>query len=103
VGHSKIAMSAGTTFTCPLLNHFDMPDRAYGRHAAASFTGWPETTDVQVTCNAADATGCADWFIEPIGRERAIVRLTHAAPRKNQPNIHIGTFYMRFRIHITRP
>jgi hypothetical protein len=92
IGNSMIAMTAGTTFTCPLLNHFDMPDGGYGRH--------PE---VQVTCNAANAAGCADWFIEPIGQDRAIARLMQRAARPNQPSTHIGTFYVRLRIHVTRP
>ena len=103
MGNSMIAMTAGATFTCPLLNSFDVADRGYSRHAAASFTGWPETSNVQVTCNAANATGCTDWFIEPIARDRAIARLKQAASRRNETGTHIGSFYVRLRIHVTRP
>ena len=92
VGNSMIAMTAGTTFSCQMLNHFDMPNRGYGRHP-----------DVQVTCNAASASGCTDWFIEPIGQGRAVARLMQRGLKMNQPSTHIGTFYVRLRIHITRP
>jgi hypothetical protein len=92
IGNSMIAMTAGTMFTCQLLNHFDLANQGYGRHP-----------DMQITCNAANAAGCADWFVEPIGQGRAIARLMQKAAKPNQPNIHIGTFYVRLRIHVTRP
>jgi hypothetical protein len=103
INRSMLAMTAGSSFTCPLLNHFDVAGVKHGRHPAESFTGHPETTDVQIVCNAADATGCNDWFIEPIGQDRAIGRLSRQASKPNKPNTHIGTFYIRFRVHITRP
>ena len=93
VGNSMIAMAAGASFTCPLLNHFVVGSTTYGRH--------PD--DVQIVCNAADATGCNDWIIVPIGQDRATARLMQQASKPNRPGTHIGTFYLRFRIHITRP
>jgi len=103
--HSMLAMAAGASFTCGLLDHHIMFNGSqYGRPMAPLFTGFPETTDAQVTCNAANAGGCSDWFIDPIGRGRAISRLMlHVDKPPNAPNIHIGSFYVRFRIHITRP
>jgi hypothetical protein len=74
----------------------------YGRQAALSFTGMPETTDVRVVCNAADAGMCTDWFIEPIAPGPAIARLMRQG-KPGKANTHIGTFRVRFRIHITRP
>lgn len=103
VNRSMRTMTAGTSFTCPLLNHIDHAGTAYGRQAAFSFTGQPGTTDVQVVCNAADGAGCSDWFIEPIGSGRAIARLSTDGPRPNKPNVVLGHFYLRFRVHITRP
>jgi hypothetical protein len=102
VGRSMLTMTAGTAFTCPMLNHFVYNGQDYGRQAAASFTGFAETTDVQVVCNATGAGGCVDWFIEPIERGQAIARLMQAGAKPNQPNTHIGTFFVRFRIHLTR-
>jgi hypothetical protein len=96
-----LTMGAGTSFTCGMLNHFTVDGLKYGRHPARSFTGHPETTDVQVLCNSADSSGCTDWFIQPID-ERAIGRLSRAAAKPNKPATHIGTFYIRFRIHVTR-
>ena len=47
VNRSMLTMTAGATYTDPLLNHFDDNGTAYGRQAAQSLTGWPETTDVR--------------------------------------------------------
>ena len=92
-------MAPGTARTCPLLFAFTTADGIqYGLHPAYSFTGYPETTDVQVSCNSADSAGCNDWFIEPIGSLKAVGRHTHSGAGDN-----LGDFYMRFKIHVTRP
>jgi hypothetical protein len=102
VNRSMLTMAAGATFTCPLGNHFVYGGIEYGRGPNSSFTGWPEVTDAQVVCNTADAGGCNDWHIEPIGQGRAIGRLIQHSS-KGFKKTHIGTFYIRLRIHITRP
>jgi len=100
VNRSMKTMTAGSSFECPLVNNFTFNGITYHTGPGRSFTGLPETTDAQVVCNAADAGGCNDWFIEPIGQGRAIARLGRV-DRKS--TTHIGTFYLRFRIHVTRP
>ena len=102
VNRSMKTMTAGGSFECPLGTNFAFNGITYHRGAARSFNGFPETTDVQVVCNAADAGGCNDWFIEPIGQDRAIARLMREN-KPGKPRTHIGTFYVRFRIHVTRP
>jgi len=76
---------------------------------ARSFTGYAETSDVQVSCNSADSTGCNDWYIDPIpvvnadgstGSGRAIGRLVLDFSKKP---INEGDFYVRFHFHLTRP
>jgi hypothetical protein len=99
VNRSMLTMTAGQTFMCPLPNRFDVNAQAYTLHAAKSFTGFPETTDVQVRCNTADAGGCNDWFIDPIDLGQAVGRLT----LRGDTATNYGDFYMRFRIHVTRP
>jgi hypothetical protein len=101
VSQSMLAMVQGTRITCPMLRSLSYSGVSYGLQAARSFTGWSETTDVQIVCNRANATGCDDWFVEPIDRGRAIGRLMQEGGK--QPSVHVGTFYSRFRIHITRP
>ncbi len=102
VNRSMKTMTAGSKFECPLPNSFDYNGSTYGRSPARSFTGHVETTDVEVVCNAADLGGCNDWFIQPIGQVPAIARLArNNGPAK--PATPLGTFYMRFRIHVTRP
>jgi hypothetical protein len=104
LNHNMLTMSAGASFTCPLLNSMIASDgRTWGLHPALSFTGFPETTDVEVTCNAANSGGCSDWYIDPINLGQAVGRLTRQADKRNQPNTNEGAFYMRFRIHLVRP
>lgn len=101
VNNSMKTMTAGASFECPLATNFVFNGITYYKSAWRSFyNGHPETTDVQVVCNAADAGGCNDWFIEPIGQDPAITRLGR---QNRKGTTHIGTFYTRFRIHVTRP
>ena len=71
ISYSMIRMSAGQTFLCPVIVHFfDTNGYEYRIYMAPNWTqpGTPETTFVQVTCNAvaADNSGCNDWYIDPI-------------------------------------
>ncbi len=95
VSHDMLTMAAGSTFTCPMVDRFDYPSQNYGLQPAFSFTGYPETTDVQVHCNTRDSLGCNDWYIDPINLGEAVGRLVGGT--------NDGDFYMRFHIHITRP
>ena len=89
-------MAANTATTCPMIfSFFTTAGVQYGLNPAYSFTHLPEETDVQVACNSADSDGCNDWFIEPIGSLQAVGRLSDS--------VNEGDFYMRFRIHVTRP
>jgi hypothetical protein len=103
MNRSMLTMAPGSAFTCPLGNHFTYAGIEYGRGPNSSFTGWPEVTDALVVCNAANAGGCNDWYIEPIGPGPALGRLMQHPTKPNKPKIHIGTFYIRLQIHITRP
>ena len=99
VNRSMLTMTAGTAMTCPLIySFFTSSDVQYGLNPAHSFNNFPENTDVQISCNATDSAGCTDWFIEPIGSLQAVGRLVPHADGSNQ-----GDFYMRFKIHVTRP
>jgi hypothetical protein len=100
---SMLTMAAGTTMTCGMLNVFTTSDDAqYHMAAAQSFTGYDDTTDVQVGCNAVDSTGCKDWFIDPIDGGQAVARLVRHPTKPNQPKVILGDFYMRFHFHVTR-
>jgi hypothetical protein len=78
---------------------FFMPnDDKWALSPAYSFNQYPEVTDAQVSCTAADAQGCKDWLIEPIGSLQAVARLVLVGPAENH-----GDFYMRFKFHVTRP
>jgi hypothetical protein len=70
----------------------------------------PESTFVQVTCNAVASDGCKDWYIDPIpaGYDAggnpipgsAIGRLLYFT-KHSSPNE--GDYYFRFHFHLTRP
>ncbi len=99
LNQSMLTMTAGTAMTCPMIfSFFTSTDAQYGLNPAHSFNNFPETTDVQVSCNAVNSGGCTDWLIEPIGSLQAVGRLVPNADSSNQ-----GDFYMRFKIHVTRP
>lgn len=99
---SMLTMATGSSMTCPMHNSFVTAGGIeYGNGAAYSFTGHPETTDVQVVCNSANSRGCNDWFIEPINLGEARARLSRQS--KNRPGVNEGAFRLRFRIHVTRP
>jgi hypothetical protein len=94
---SMMTIAPNTAATCPMLFDFTTAEGVqYGLSPAHSFNGFPETTDAQVSCNSADAAGCNDWFIEPIGSLQAVGRLMSGG-------INHGDFYMRFKFHVTRP
>jgi hypothetical protein len=91
-------MAANTATTCPTLFAFFMPnDDKWALSPGYSYFGYPEITDAQVSCTAADAQGCKDWLIEPIGSLQAVARLVLEGGTNH------GDFYMRFKFHITRP
>jgi hypothetical protein len=105
-------MTAGQSFTCPLLNAwYDAAGNQWGFSPAHSFYHFPpETTDALVTCNSASGGHCVDWYIEPIDVQRpggtdeeAVGRLGEDPSCKHCSNVDDGDFYMRFRIHVTLP
>ena len=102
LNRSMLTMTAGSSFSCPLVNRFFTSTGAdYSLNPAFSWSGYAETTDVQVTCNTADSGGCNDWFIDPIVVGQAVGRLT--TPGKGNKINNNGDFYMKFHMHVTRP
>jgi hypothetical protein len=101
LNRSMLTMTAGSSFTCPLIDRFFTSTGVdYSLNPANSWSGYAETTDVLVTCNTADSVGCNDWFIDPIVTGQAVGRLT--TPLKHGTGDE-GDFYMAFHIHVTRP
>lgn len=105
---SMLTMTAGSLITCPLLPAFTTSAGVeYGLGLSHSFTGFPETTDVQITCNSVETNvapaGCNDWYIDPIATlgQAGVARLTTTS--KKGATIDDGDFYIRFHFHITRP
>jgi hypothetical protein len=101
---SMLTMTAGSLMTCPLLPAFTTSAGVdYGLGLSHSFTGFPETTDIQIVCNAVDTVGCKDWFMDPIASlgQAGVARLTSTS--KHGGTVDDGDFYIRFHFHITRP
>jgi hypothetical protein len=104
--NDMLTMTAGSSFTCPLIDRFNPAGNiAYRLSPAKSFTNYAETTDVRVSCNTANSGGCNDWFIDPIVPGQAVGRLVPDIPpnQKHLGPVNDGDFYMRFHIHLTRP
>lgn len=109
INKNMLTMMAGTAMTCPFIIRFPATSRTdYRIYIAPSFTGYAETTDVQVSCNSANSGGCNDWFVDPIpvvnpdgttNPGKAIGRLVLSGKTLTND----GDFYMTFHIHLTRP
>jgi hypothetical protein len=109
VNNDMLTMTAGSAFTCPFIIRFPATSRTdYRIYIARSFTGYAETSDVQVSCNSANSGGCNDWFVDPIAvvnpdgttsPGKAVGRLELDAKTVTNE----GDFYMTFHIHLTRP
>ena len=111
LGKSMLTMTAGTQITCGLLADFTTSaGTLYGLNIASSFTGFPETTDIQITCNSVETSvapaGCNDWYLDPIANlgQAGVARLTTTSTSKHgSVVVDDGDFYIRFHFHITRP
>jgi len=104
LGNDMVTMSAGSSFTCPMINRFNAAGVDYRFDPDYSFSLYPEVTDVQITCDGVGADGfCSDWFIDPIGLSQAVGRVVPVAQNQGHQPVNDGDFYMRFHIHITRP
>ena len=100
----------GQTIVCPAIFRFNWGSTYYRVYMTGSWANYPETTQVQIQCNAVGTNGlCSDWFVDPIPvvnpdgsvtPGRAIVRL--ATPNHNS-EINDGDYYMTFHVHVTRP
>jgi hypothetical protein len=113
-GVSMYAMTAGAKIFCPMHLRLDPLDSTGSYYRIDMGTeGENETENVQITCNAADGSGCIDWFIDPIsdpdytenpGKTRARLNYFVSCHGKNcAPDPNYGDFYMTYHLHITRP
>ena len=69
ISYSMIRMSAGQTFPCPAIVHFfNTNGDEFRIYFAPNWTQppTPETTFVEVTCNAVASDGCNDWYVDPV-------------------------------------
>jgi hypothetical protein len=113
ISNDMITMSANQTFQCPLITHFfDSNGAEYRIYMGPNWE--PETTFVQVTCNAVASDGCKDWYIDPIpGRDvngnpipGTIGRLVGppiTGHGKTASDGNQGDYYFKFHFHLTRP
>ena len=119
ISYSMIRMSAGQTFPCPAIVHFfNTNGDEFRIYFAPNWTQppTPETTFVQVTCNAVASDGCNDWYVDPIsaGSDAGGNPIPGAATGrlvgppftghgKTSNGGNQGDYYFRFHFHLTRP
>lgn len=94
---------------CPLINSWNDADGDLWRFSAFGGPNYPETTKAQISClnDTTDSQGthCVEWAIEPIGGSgneaigRAVETPSHGKPTEASH----GSYYMRFRIHVSLP
>jgi hypothetical protein len=106
---SVLAMQPGGAITCELLVRWNDGSSSYRLDMGTPLEA-PESTPARISCNAADAKGCSDWYIDPIpvvnadgttSAGSAIARLVSIA--KGGAVTNLGDFYMTFHFHVTRP
>ena len=108
---SIFAMTANQApIVCPLINSWnDSNTGNLWRFSAFGGPNYPESTKVQIRCAAdttdSDGTHCVEWFIEPIGGlPNEAVGSSVETPSHGKPTeVKHGSYYMRFRIHVTLP
>lgn len=117
LGYSMLLMSVRQTFRCPAIVHFfDSNGDEFRIYMAPNSTQppTPETTFVQVTCNAMSLDGCNDWYIDPLpgidGNGNpipgAVIGRLVGPPFTGHGNTasgNQGDYYFRFHFHLTRP
>jgi hypothetical protein len=104
------------TIQCPAIFRFNWNSSTYYRvYMTGSWSTFyaPETTYVQIQCNALGTNGyCNDWYIDPIpisngdgtfSPGQAIGRLVAITTRGTGTATNEGDFYMTFHVHVTRP
>ena len=107
---SMFTMTEGQTMECPLINSWNDPNTGnLWRFSAFGGPNYPETTKAQISCLDAivdsDGAHCKEWAIEPIGGSGAeAVGRAIEIPSQGKPReVNHGSYYMRFRIHVTLP
>lgn len=118
ISYNMISMTAGQKLPCPAIVHFfNTNGDEFRIYMAPNWTQppTPETTFVQVTCNAIASDGCNDWYIDPIPSVdgsgnlipgSAIGRLVGPpiyGHGKTATDGNQGDYHFRFHFHLTRP
>ena len=119
LGLSMLKMSAAQKFQCPAVVHFfDSNGNEFRIYMVPISTQppTPETSNVQVSCNAVAFDGCNDWFIDPIPSgydpngnpipgqtEGRLVGPPYTGHGKASNEGNQGDYYFRFHFHLTRP
>jgi hypothetical protein len=104
------------TIQCPAIFRFNWNSSTYYRvYMTGSWSTFyaPETTYVQIQCNALGTNGyCNDWYIDPIpisngdgtfSPGQAIGRLVAITTRGTGTATNEGDFHMTFHVHVTTP
>jgi hypothetical protein len=121
LGVNMLAIKPGSPQACPIMLRFG-PNFTSGRNTVyyrlemapflcAKCVNYTETQDVQISCNAQDASGhCNDWSIDSIPptsqsggvpTNQVIARLSLVTEAGEVANN--GDFYLTFHIHVTNP
>ncbi|HXH51240.1 MAG TPA: hypothetical protein VNM47_18015 [Terriglobia bacterium] len=121
ISYSMISMTAGQSFPCPAIVHFfTSAGEEYRIYMAPNWSQppTPETTFVEVTCNAVAPDGCNDWYIDPIPASMggnpsgAIGELVDfgcpSCPKPKGGHTtsttgNKGDYFFKFHFHLTRP
>ena len=119
LGLSMLKMAAGQKFQCPAVVHFfDSNGNEFRIYMIPISTQppTPETSNVQVSCNAVASDGCNDWSIDPIPAgydssgnpipgqaEGRLVGPPYTGHGKTASDGNQGDYYFRFHFLLTRP
>ncbi|HLW81079.1 MAG TPA: hypothetical protein VKS20_03460 [Candidatus Acidoferrales bacterium] len=111
-----LTMTAGQVGSCPAPFSFFYPvsgkqSNHYALEMGGAAAGFPDTTEILVTCNSVGTDGhCDDWFIDPQPATDANGNVIPATgigrlqlDNTNGSTTNLGDFYLTFHFHITRP
>lgn len=108
-GTNMLTIPAGATAQCGGAFHFLAPDGNWYKLSARP-DNYPDVTDLDVTCQASDSSGCRTWTIYPdsiltTGTDpnvKGVQRLLRYDPATDSVLADLGDYYVSFSYTVSR-
>jgi hypothetical protein len=104
-----LAIPLGATVQCGGAFHFLGPDATWYKLSARP-DNYPDVTDMNVTCQTVDSSGCRTWTIRPDStlttggdpNVKGVQRLLRYDPATDNVLADLGDYYISFSFTVSR-